>query len=227
MTFDFETAVPWGRSMDEYIRMFAISASDLEGRILDCGAGPASFNAEMTRRGHRVTSIDPLYAYRGRDIKRRVEEVHPDMVRSMESERERFVWDYLGSPTQAGERRLEAMLQFLDDYEVGRPQGRYVAGELPELPFDDEAFDLALCSHLLFLYADQFSLEFHQQSLRAMLRVARQVRLFPLLDLQGEPSRHLDPIIAMLKSIGMNVQIRDVDYEFQRGGNRMLVVSRS
>ncbi len=226
MAFDFDTVVPWGRSMDEYVAMFALSGVELESSILDCGGGPASFNAEMTRNGHQVISCDPLYAYGVSDIERRVEETYVDMVRSMETARDRFVWDYLGSPTQVGKLRMDAMRRFLDDYELGRAQERYVIGELPTLPFEDDAFELALCSHLLFLYADQLSLQFHQHSVRELLRVARQLRIFPLLDLQGECSAHLAPIISLMERLGTTVQVRYVDYEFQRDGNQMLVANR-
>ena len=44
-------AVPWGRSLEEYVRMFQLSAADLASNIPDCAAGPASFNAEMHARG--------------------------------------------------------------------------------------------------------------------------------------------------------------------------------
>ena len=37
MTFTYETIVPWGRSFDEYRRMFDLSADDLNARILGCG----------------------------------------------------------------------------------------------------------------------------------------------------------------------------------------------
>ncbi len=47
------------------------------------------------------------------------------------------------------------MNDFLADYRAGRQEGRYVDAALPALPFDDLAFDLALCSHLLFLYTTQ------------------------------------------------------------------------
>jgi len=40
--------------------MFALTPGDLLGKILDCGAGPSSFNAELTAEGHEVTSCDPL-----------------------------------------------------------------------------------------------------------------------------------------------------------------------
>ena len=67
-------------------------------------------------------------------------------------------------------------------------------GALPDLPFDDGAFDLALSSHLLFLYSEQFDLGFHVRALEEMLRVAAEVRVFPLLQggrlpLAGAPRR--------------------------------------
>ena len=54
--FTLDKVVPWGRSFDEYRRMFALTDADLRGRILGCGDGPAAFNAEATRLGMRVTS---------------------------------------------------------------------------------------------------------------------------------------------------------------------------
>jgi len=59
--FALDAVVPWGRSFDEYRRMFAMSGADLHSRMLGCADGPASFNAEATRRGLRVISRDPLY----------------------------------------------------------------------------------------------------------------------------------------------------------------------
>ena len=38
---------------------------------------------------------------------------------------------------------MEAMTEFLADYEAGRLQGRYLDAELPHLPFAAESFDLA------------------------------------------------------------------------------------
>jgi SAM-dependent methyltransferase len=224
MAFDFKTAVPWGRSMSEYIAMFALSPADLERRILDCGGGPAGFAAGMSQRGRTVVSCDPLYTYSGADIRRRVDATYPTMVESMQREHQRFVWDVHDSPEQRGQARLAAMNTFLDDYDLGRAQGRYVTAALPDLPFADGAFDLALCSHLLFLYTAQLSLDFHLRAIRELLRVARQVRIFPLLDMQGNPSVHLEPVLAALRRQGLGPEIRTVGYEFQRGGNQTLVV---
>jgi hypothetical protein len=53
------------------------------------------------------------------------------------------------------------------------------------------------------------------------------VRVFPLLELGSLPSRHLGPVRAGLEAKGVASRIVTVDYEFQRGGNRLLIVSRS
>ena len=112
------------------------------------------------------------------------------------------------------------MARFLEDYPDG--DGRYVTGELPSLPFADKEFNLALCSHFLFLYSEQFSLEFHLQSIRELCRVASEVKIFPLLELGSRKSRHLDKVIAMLDKKEWNWCIKEVRYEFQKGGNEVL-----
>ena len=53
MSFTLSDIVPWGRSYDEYLRMFGLGDAELRLRILGCADGPASFNAEGTRRGDR------------------------------------------------------------------------------------------------------------------------------------------------------------------------------
>ena len=58
--FTLDHIVPWGRSFDEYRRMFALSEADAQLRMLGCADGPASFNADATRQGASVVSCDPL-----------------------------------------------------------------------------------------------------------------------------------------------------------------------
>jgi hypothetical protein len=40
MPLTLDQIVPWGRSLDEYSRMFALTAADLDSCIVDCAAGP-------------------------------------------------------------------------------------------------------------------------------------------------------------------------------------------
>jgi hypothetical protein len=185
--------VPWGRSLDEYRKMFALTPEDLRGRILDCASGPASFNAEATGAGHQVISCDPLYRFSADAIRRRVEETADTLLANVREHTDRFLWRYVQSPERLREIRLSAMHCFLEDLPAGLERGRYRADALPHLRFADGAFDLALCSHLLFLYSDTLSLGFHLSAVEEMARVADEVRVFPLLGAYGAPSPHLRP----------------------------------
>jgi hypothetical protein len=94
------------------------------------------------------------------------------------------------------------------------------------LPFEDGSFDLVLCSHFLFLYSPTLTLDFHVQSLREMARLGQEVRVFPLLDYDGRPSRYLAPASERLRKEGLDVRTARVPYEFLRGANEMLVLRR-
>ena len=59
-----------------------------------------------------------------------------------------------------------------------------------------------------------------------MCRVAREVRIFPLLALGSQPSPLVPVVTADLQSSGFDVEILRVPYEFQRGGNEMMRISR-
>ena len=224
---DLNEVVPWGRSFAEYRRMFDLTPADLAGAILGCGDGPASFNAEATALGHRVVSCDPAYAFSADAIRGRVEACYEAVVGAARRNAHRFVWDIFRDADELGRARMAAMRLFLADYKRGRADGRYVAAALPHLPFADGRFDLCLCSHLLFLYSEQLDYPFHLAALREMARVAAEVRVFPLLGLDGRPSPHVEPVQKALREEGMTVTLRNVPYEFQKGGNSMMLVARN
>ena len=218
--------VPWGRSFDEYRRMFGLTEADLDRRIIGCADGPAGFNAGMRRRGRRVISCDPLYAFGADEIRRRIDATAAELVAVAREAAGRFVWDRIASPDDLGRVRLAAMAEFLGDYDDGRLEGRYLDRSLPDLGFACDSFDLALCSHFLLLYGDELSAEFHLASVLEMCRVAREARVFPLLDMRGEGSPHLATLVEQLNTHGLAAKVERVDYEFQRGGNEMLRVTR-
>jgi hypothetical protein len=227
MPFQLSDIVPWGRSYSEYVAMFALSDDDLKKRVLGCGDGPAGFNAGMTRRGGTVVSVDPLYAFEMDEIEKRIDETFDEVMRETCANRGNFVWEHIHSVEELGRIRMEAMREFLNDYPKGRSEGRYVPGSLPELDFPDNTFDLALCSHFLFLYADRLDVEFHVNAIDEICRVSGEARFFPLLDLDAAPSPHVSPVIEHFNNRGYRVETVRVPYEFQRGGNRMLRVGKS
>jgi hypothetical protein len=57
-----------------------------------------------------------------------------------------------------------------------------------------------------------------------MARVAGEVRIFPLLMLGNVRSTHVDAVREQLAKRGYEHELRKVPYEFQRGGDEMMVV---
>jgi hypothetical protein len=225
MAFTYEEVAPWGRSFDEYRRMFDLSDEDLQRSILGCADGPANFNAEMFRRGRRVISCDPLYQFTAEQIRRRIDATYAEVIGQTRQNQEKFVWDLITSPEELGRCRLAAMGDFLSDYGQGRRDGRYVVAQLPDLPFRAGSFDIALCSHFLLFYSDHLSLAFHQQAVGELCRVAHEVRIFPVLTYNAEPCPLISPLVEYLQDARRTVSIERVPYQFQRGGNMMMKIS--
>lgn len=226
MSFRLDNVVPWGRSRKEYIRMFQLDGKCLSKKILDCGGGPSSFNAEITRRGGSIVSCDPLYRCNRGEIEMRIKETYDDVLKETIRNQEKFIWKTIKNTGELGKIRMAAMNQFLADFEKGKTEGRYIPENLPQLSFSDKEFDLALSSHFLFLYTGILSLEFHKQAVLEMCRVAKEVRIFPLLDLNNHRSSYIPHIRKFLDDM-FNCEIIKVEYEFQKGADEMLrIISR-
>lgn len=88
--FTLDQVVPWGRSFDEYRCMFALTEEDLDRTMIGCGDGPASFNAEATRRGGRIVSCDPIYRFEESQIQERIADFSETMLARL---RTRFAAD--------------------------------------------------------------------------------------------------------------------------------------
>lgn len=226
MAMQLENVVPFGRSLDEYIQMFGLTTADLQRSILSVADGPASFNAEGTQLGYNIKSIDPLYGFTAEEIKSRFEQVVDGIIAQIRNTPDDWVWSYHRSPDDLRKNREQVIQRFCQDYELGKAAQRYEMGELPQLPYQDEAYQLGLCSHFLFLYSDHFDQNFHVAAVREMLRVCQEVRIFPLLTLMLQPSPHLGPVMEKLAASGYRCEIQQVPYELQRGGNQMLKLTR-
>jgi SAM-dependent methyltransferase len=226
MGFMLNEVVPWGRSFEEYVALFNLTKVDLQKRILGCGDGPAAFNRELTRRGGSIVSVDPVYGFETEAIRDRIEATFDEVLDKVCQNQDEFVWEHITSPEELGQVRMAAMNTFLEDFDQGKQDFRYLAAELPDLPFPDDSFELALCSHFLFLYSPQLTQEFHRQAIAEMLRLAPEVRIFPLLELGSRPSRHLDGVMADLEHQGHQLEIETTPYEFQKGGNQLLRIVR-
>ena len=207
--------------------MFALTSDDLSGTMLDCAAGPASFNAELSAAGHEVISCDPLYSHTAENIRSRLDATYSTVVANARAGRGEFVWQEFKSPEHPGEVHMSAMQRSLADFPKGTAEGRYIDRSLPHLGFSDDEFDLALCSHFLFTHSDQLSVEFHVAAIEEMCRVAAEARVFPLLKDYGGPSPYLKPVLGLLRALGYHTGVRKAPYEFQGGGEVGVEAGRS
>jgi len=218
--------VPWGRTLLEYEEMFFLSEDDLKSKILGCGDGPASFNATLTRSGGSVVSVDPTYVFSKEQFASRIDEVSEVVMAQVRQNADAFVWKNIANPDALYDMRMSAMKQFLQDYDAGKKEGRYLEASLPHLPFKEQQFDLALSSHFLFLYSEHIDEQFHKEAIAEMLRVAKEVRIFPLVTLTGEVSPYLDSIIEYFNANGYVCKVVKTKYEFQKSGDEMLQIQR-
>lgn len=213
------------RSFDEYRAMFALTDADIAGAILDCPGGGASFTAQASAAGATALAVDPVYATPPMLLADRViAETNRGSAHTAAGAR-RYVWDFYGDLD--GHRKLRQTSAQTFAHDLLEHPDRYIAAALPSLPFQDGHFDLVLSSHLLFTYADRLERQFHRQALLELHRVSRgEARIFPLLDQAGRPLNTLvSHLSAELAQLGVPTEIRHVNYEFQRGGDQMLVLA--
>ena len=182
--------------------MFALSERDLGGRILGCGDGPAAFNSVLTKRGGRVVSADPAYQFSADEIRGRIAATYPEVMEQTRRNRHEFVWRNIASVAELGRVRMAAMEEFLADYPAGRRERRYVAAGLPDLPFARRRVRPGALLALPVSLQRALSEEFHLRSIAELCRVAREARVFPLLELGAVKSRHLDSVLARLAAEG-------------------------
>ncbi|MCP2293243.1 class I SAM-dependent methyltransferase [Nocardia amikacinitolerans] len=213
------------RSLAEYRAIFDLADTDLRGRrILDCPGGAASFAAEAAVLGAQVTATDPIYAKPATELRELARTETERGSAYAGAHHDRYRWDFYGDPDRLQAVRLSAAGRFGAD--LAAHPDRYVAAQLPALPFADNSFDLTLSSHLLFTYADRLDADFHLAALLELSRVTQgETRLYPLVDHTG---RHQDDLVAHLRKElhhkGIPTTLRPTRYEFHHGATSMLVL---
>lgn len=135
-----------------------------------------------------------------------------------------YNWNFYKSIGALKEYRTLALRRFTSDYCKGVSEKRYVKAALPRLPFDDKSFDLVLSGHFLFTYADKFNFDFHVSSILELFRVSsKEARLYPLQQgMISQPYKQMSELLSFLKKECIKYEIITVQFEFQKGSNKML-----
>jgi ubiquinone/menaquinone biosynthesis C-methylase UbiE len=218
------------RSYEEYVRMFALEDMALQGKgVLDVAAGASSFAADACEAGIRVTAIDPLYKMTPEEIAEHGAKEIETSTAKLAGLADRYRWEYYGNLDRHRALRERSLERFLRDYGSLQPSGRYVNAALPNVPFADDTFDLALCSHFLFLYEDQFDYSFHEAAVRELLRVTKtggEVRLYPIVNLRTQRYGHLERLIYDMEALGAHSRFVPASLPFLPNSDEMLVLQK-
>ncbi len=214
-----------GRTLAEYCGYFLLEPDKLRGRrVLDVAGGVSSFCAEANEQGIQVTSLDPIYSMSPDEIARRS---GPDLdcviagVRGLPT----YKWVNYRDPEHVRELRQKAVTTFLRDFPA-HPE-RYRTGQLPELPFADDSFELTLVSYFLFVYEDHFDYEFHRAAVLELMRVTRgEVRIYPTVTFEAEPSLNMARLLSDAACAALHFEEVTTDFEFLVGSNKFLRITR-
>lgn len=215
--------VLWGHHLDEYKEMFALSDAEIKGKLLEYGCGASAVNAEICDKS-RIVSCDPLFTLDKGTLSTKASLIFEEMVNLVEKHQDKFDFSRYGSLDALAARRRQGMTAFFADYEKGKAEKRYIPATDYTLPFGHFEFDFALSSHYFFADLDDQDVDFHLNVIRELARVAKEVRIFPLIDRHGQLSPFLGPVLLGLQQDGYGVEVREVSYHLQTKGNAMLRV---
>ncbi|MBI2792029.1 MAG: hypothetical protein HYX61_08725 [Gammaproteobacteria bacterium] len=218
MTADFNYLAARSYGLEDYKKMFGLTASELDMKIVNCYAGASIFAKEMTEHRLRVVACDPLYAKPIHEIKQTIEKAQLKLIEEINNHPERFVLK--GRDKDIINKENVGLL--IEDLSKGTKEGRYTQDALPKFTFQDEQFDLALVNHYIFSNNDHRSAEFHVKAIEEFIRIAPEVRLFPLVTKESHLSPHVGEVAALLQVKGYGVEIRGVSFAFQTHGNAMM-----
>jgi hypothetical protein len=225
---DIDRIAFFGRTYDEYLRMFDLSEALLrKGPVLDCPAGASSFAIEARELGFTITACDILYNAGRDDLLRKGREDIRHVFESFDKVSHLYTWKYYRNKDEVIALRNRALELFAEEFTEGFRKGYYVHARLPQLPFPDKSFALVLSGNFLFLYGDRLDMDFHISCIRELLRVCSgEVRIFPLVGLDAQPYPHLDKMLSLLNSTDIEATLITVPFEFQRGANMMMKLYR-
>lgn len=221
--YEIEEFACIGRTLAEYRQMFDLDVGAWAGQqVLDCPAGACSFVARASERGVEAVGADRLYDRSAAALAARCAADIDTAMAALDGVEGLYRWEFYDDVDELRSYRERAASRFLHDY--AHEPGRYVAAELPSLPFPDGAFDLVLSAHLCFLYDDRLSERFHHRAFRELLRVGDELRVFPLHGFDADRSGLVESVVRRLRADGYHAETRSVPFEFQRGADEMLVV---
>lgn len=224
MSLELDDYLITGRTFKEYAAFFDLDIKTLQRiHILDCPSGASSFVAEAKKYGIDAQGCDILYRYDVDSLRlqgeKSIEKIYADTSWAFDND-----LSFYHSIENHKKYRTSALKTFCADFN----SVDYRFAELPKLPYADKSFDLVLSSHLLFVYDDRLDFAFHKASIEEMLRVAKEVRLFPLVDYKNsrvDEVENFSPFVYKIAEF-FDAEIVKVEFEFQKNANYMMKIKK-
>ncbi|MGV3740276.1 MAG: hypothetical protein ACO1N3_03170 [Gammaproteobacteria bacterium] len=218
-----ERLVLWGHHLDEYRDMFDLPEVALGLRFLEFQSGVSAFQADLRDTAAHLVSYDSWFDLDKDTLQQKIETSFSARLAQIKQRAEAFdLSRYAGSLDKLVAYRRQGIAEFLQDYELGHAEGRYLYAAQSSLPFADFFFDYALSAHHFFSETAPQTVDYYLNTIEELARVAKEVRIFPLVDAQGVPSALLGPVILALQQKNYGIEVRDVAYHLQPKGNAML-----
>lgn len=194
----------WGLGLTELRSMFHLRAEDLSKDILMVGDEGTSFAADLREQGGKVRSLDPTYELTPNEMRQRFYKNATTFERVIHRQYRSSTPERLGHIIDA---RREAWQRFMADYEQPVHAQYYLSSSYRHLPFSSQRFDISLCLIAMLVPNDEGELHEALNAMREQLRVAREVRCFPIISRQNTYSKHLIPVLSHLEGEGYQPSI--------------------
>lgn len=218
-----DRVVFYGRTLREYQLIFGFDHEMYKGRkVLDCPAGASSFTAEAVMLGVNATAVDPMFGKPAADLLKGGEADINHVMGGVSKSLDAFNWSFYPTPQALRSYRKTALTRFVHDYAKPESAERYVNASLPNLPFGDKSFDMALGGHFLFTYADKLDYDFHLKSALELVRVSHEVRIYPVVGRNGCKPGFFNDLLSALAKAGVKSELLPSHFEFQKGGGEIL-----
>ncbi|HVT62287.1 MAG TPA: hypothetical protein VHD33_02220 [Legionellaceae bacterium] len=214
--------VLWGHHLDEYQDMFDLSETASTQKFLEFQSGASAFQFELRQIAAHLVSYDAWFDLKQSQLQEQIERSFAERLTQIQSRQQEFDFSRYGSLEKLVAYRRQGIEMFLQDYTNGHAEGRYLFAQSTTLPFPAFFFDYALSAHHFFSTVAPQTVEYHVTMIQELARIAKEVRIFPLVDANGIPSPLLGPVILSLQQKNYGIEVRDVLYHLQPKGNAML-----
>ncbi len=200
----------WIYSLADYRQIFDLTEHDLQKQLLDFPAGVSSVNAELSALGYRIISADPAYS------------LNP--VQMQQFVQENFLKNRNGAENpDIIEKWKRSTELFLNDYETGKHEGRYIPMQLPPQAQIHQPCELLLCPDLLFNPLITSSYE-PSKFMNDLAKLAAEVRVYPLPEDKNAVTSALGPLMLELQHRNFGVEIKAIEWLQRNKSGAMLRV---